>query len=160
MLADLTHWKCSTCRSAKNPPYKSLVLRHLHNGISDLLLCDRVAKGRQVALREVYALPIEIMCPSLALVQHGSEVLLGQLLFLIMMHHCGAGGRSSSFTGIHTKVKQNHVLASPSLMLSTRAHCFLRALSNTARPVTLLLSLALRSCSSGERGHDSWVMSS
>uniref|UniRef100_M8AGZ3 Transcription factor TT8 n=1 Tax=Aegilops tauschii TaxID=37682 RepID=M8AGZ3_AEGTA len=87
-------------RSAKNPPYKSLVLRHLHNGISDLLLCDRVAKGRQVALREVYALPIEIMCPSLALVQHGSEVLLGQLLFLIMMHHCGAGGRSSSFYGL------------------------------------------------------------
>lgn len=66
---------------------RRLVLRHLHNGISDLLLCYRVSKGREVALREVYALPILTMHPSLALVQQGREVLLGQLLFLIMMHH-------------------------------------------------------------------------
>ncbi|XP_044448453.1 basic helix-loop-helix protein A [Aegilops tauschii subsp. strangulata] len=75
---------------------------------------SRVAKGRQVALCEVHALPIEIMRPSLALVQYGPEVLLGQLLSLIMMHHCGAGGRSSSFYG------HSHLSASIAFYMLTR----------------------------------------
>ncbi|KAF6993778.1 hypothetical protein CFC21_010618 [Triticum aestivum] len=61
--------------------------------------------------------------------KHGSEVLLGQLLFLIMMHHCGAGGRSSSFYGYShegdTKSRVGGTLRLPGRAFAMGGHVWL-----------------------------------
>ena len=59
-----------------------------------------------------------------------------------------------------TRRWKNLVFASPSLRLVSFAHCFLRALSITARLTTLLLSFVRRSLSSSERVRTSWAWSS
>lgn len=109
----------------------------------------------QIMCLQVEFVPIEIFCALAPFFHDAVEVIVNYFLFGLMLGDPTLlmfDSMNVFFFLLLALIQRwkNFVLASPSLRLEILAHCFLRALSSTAKLMTLLFSLARRSYSSGE----------